>query len=76
MKAPITSFNGWVLGKIVGFMREKEGFDVETVEYTAEGAKSIFRDCFGFRYEVTIKTISRLTDSPQAVTGERAVHCD
>jgi hypothetical protein len=65
MKAPITSFNGWVLGKITQFMSEKEGFNVETVEYTAEGARTVIQDAFGFRYEVHIKTLSRLHDSPQ-----------
>ena len=61
----ITSFNGWMLGKIVSYLKEKEGCSVERTEYTPEGARTIFQDSFGFRYEIRIEMLSRLHDSPQ-----------
>jgi hypothetical protein len=65
MKNPITSFNGWVLSKITAYLSSNEGFIVEESEYTHTGIKSIVRDAFGYRYEVHVKTLSRLTDHLQ-----------
>jgi len=64
MKAPVTTMNGWVMGKVISFLKEKEGFHVERVEYTAQGIRGIIRDTFGFRYEINMETIGRLADSP------------
>ena len=54
------SFNDWLLSKITGYLNSKEGFITEEVEHTATGMKSIVRDAFGYRYEVHVKTLSRL----------------
>ena len=66
----ITSFNGWMLMKIVSYLSAKEGCHVERTEYTAEGARTIIQDSFGYRYEVRIETLSRLADSPQAIIDD------
>jgi hypothetical protein len=62
MKNPITTFNAWVLTKITSYLSTSEGFIVEESTYTASGIKSVIRDTFGYRYEVHVKTLSRLTD--------------
>jgi hypothetical protein len=67
VKPPVTSFNGVTLGKITQYLSAKEGFDVERVEYTNDGARAIVRDVFGYRYEINIETLSRIYDgAPQA----------
>lgn len=59
MRAPITSFNGWILTKINGYLEKREGCSVHTTEYTNDGARTVLQDSLGFVYEVSIKTIGR-----------------
>ncbi len=62
MKNPTTSFNVWLLTKILGFLSAKEGCTTEESVYTASGIKAVVRDVFGYRYEIHIKTLSRTVD--------------
>jgi len=63
MKA-VTSFNGWVISKMVAYLTGKEGFSMETFNYTWAGAQVVVKDAFGFRYEINIKTLSRVNNAP------------
>jgi hypothetical protein len=65
MKHPVTIFNNWLLSKITVYLSNKEGCIVEEQEYTFSGIKAIVRDAFGYRYEIHVKTLSRLTDHLQ-----------
>lgn len=65
MKNPITVFNAWLLSKIIAYLTNKEGCIIEESEYTYTGIKAIVRDVFGYRYEIHVKTLSRLTDHLQ-----------
>lgn len=56
---PITIFNNWVLTKILVYLTTREGVAVQHTEYTAEGARTVFNDAFGFTYEVQIRTLGR-----------------
>ena len=64
MKAPITSFNGWILSKITNFLSAKEGCEIETSNYTPDGIRAVFKDAFGYRYEISLKTLSRVQTDP------------
>lgn len=59
---PITSFNGWLIGKITVYLASKQGFITEESCYTATGIKSTVRDAFGYRYEIHVKTLNRIQD--------------
>lgn len=59
MKAPVTTFNAWILKKIASYLTTKEGCNVERMEYTNDGARAILQDAFGYRYEIHIETLSR-----------------
>jgi hypothetical protein len=76
VKPPVTSFNGWMLGKIVTYMGTKEGCDVERVEYTNDGARAIIRDTFGYRYEINIETLSRVYDGDPSASPSFALNDD
>lgn len=52
----------WLLEKITAYLAAKQGFVVETTEFTAKGVQSVVQDVFGYRYEIQIKPISRNTD--------------
>lgn len=65
---PVTSLNGWIMAKIVQWLTSKEGVEASALEYTADGARVVLQDAFGFRYEVSIKTLSRVNNSiPEGV---------
>jgi hypothetical protein len=51
-------FDKRVITKILSFLAAKEGFEVEK----SNGIKSIVRDVFGFRYEITVELLSRVND--------------
>jgi len=59
MRKPITTFNGWLLGKINNYLKAREGCTVETTEYTDVGARTIIQDSLGFRYEVSVRMLGR-----------------
>lgn len=61
----IITLNTWILTKITSYLSTREGFIVEESEPTVSGMKSIVRDSLGYRYEVNVKIISRLTDHLQ-----------
>lgn len=61
---PITTFNAWILGKIISYLSNKEGCETETAVYTMDGMKAIVKDAFGYRYEIHVKTLSRVTNDP------------
>lgn len=63
MRVPKTTFNSWVLTKILNYLATSEGCCTENLEYTTEGMKSIIRDSFGYRYEINIRTLSRIDDA-------------
>lgn len=63
----MTTFNGWLINKIIAHLTNSEGCTVETSEYTLDGIKAILRDAFGFRYEVHVKTLSRIDDRPDGL---------
>lgn len=54
-----TPFNGWLLTKIISTLETKEGCIIHKSEYTADGARTLLRDAFGFIYEIQVKTVSR-----------------
>lgn len=60
MKAPVTKFNKWILDKILNTLSIKEGCVVNDFNYTADGAKTVIMDSFGFIYEINIKTVGRV----------------
>lgn len=60
MKKPVTTFNGWLIEKISGYLKSREGCTIEATEYTEDGARSIVRDSLGYRYEVNVKTLGRI----------------
>jgi hypothetical protein len=57
------SFTDWVLNKIAGYLIAKEGCTVQT---TDEG-KLLVSDVFGFRYEVSVKLLSRIEDEARII---------
>lgn len=59
---PKTPFNSWIIGKVASFLSAKEGCVVDPPEYTKDGCKVVVQDAFGYRYELNIKTISRITN--------------
>lgn len=59
---PKTPFNQWLVSKLVSYLVGKEGFSTETQNFTDEGMKAIVVDTFGFRYEINVKTLSRIND--------------
>lgn len=61
----MTSFNDWILNKISGYLKHKEGCQVD---FTDEN-KIIVQDVFGFRYEVSVKLLSRLENEAR-ITDE------
>lgn len=65
MMNPITPFNSWILGKLTAYLASKEGCLVEAAEYTKDGMKTVVRDAFGYRYELNIKTLSRVDNNPK-----------
>lgn len=65
MKNPVTILNNWLLSKITAYLATKQGCVIEDQEYTYSGIKAIVRDSFGYRYEIHVKTLSRLTDHLQ-----------
>ncbi len=54
--APMTA---WIAHKIASFLTNHEGCQVATPEHLMDGTKVVCQDAFGFRYEVTIKHLSR-----------------
>jgi len=60
MRPSVTTFNGWLISKLTGFLNVREGFTIEATEYTEGGAVSTVRDSLGFRYEVRVKTLGRI----------------
>lgn len=61
----LQTFNAWMLNKIIGYLSNKEGCKLEEMHYTSVGVKSIVRDVFGQRYEIHIKTLSRLDNNSE-----------
>lgn len=57
----MTTFNGWLTSKILMYLNKHEGVDTLEVEYGADGIKTNVKDSFGFIYEITIKTVNRMT---------------
>lgn len=57
---PKTPFNNWILNKIATYLTTKEGCEANGPEYTSEGARVVVQDAFGYRYEISVKTISRI----------------
>lgn len=62
MRQPIVSFHGYLLGKILTYLKT-QGCQAELSTYTLDGVKSTIQDDFGFRYEIQIKTIGRVPDN-------------
>lgn len=62
---PKTPFNKWIVDKILSYLASKEGCVIEDSIYTQKGMKAVVMDTFGFRYEIEIKTLSRLNDEKQ-----------
>lgn len=60
MQAPITSFNGWIISKILNYLLCNEGCITGKANYTGEGVRAEVTDAFGFRYEIQVKTIGRV----------------
>lgn len=58
---PVTTFNKWILSKINGYLAYKEGCFIEHMEYTQEGARSVVKDVFGIEYEISIRTLGRVS---------------
>lgn len=52
----MTSFNDWILAKISGYLKHKEGCKITL----ADDDRIVVQDVFGFRYEVSVKLLSRL----------------
>jgi hypothetical protein len=67
MKNPVTSFNGWIMTKVVAYLSSKEGCVTEHASYSADGMRAIVRDTFGFRYEINIQTLSRVNDNRDGI---------
>ena len=55
-----TTFNAWILSKILNFLKNREGMDYSNTEYTLDGIKTTVTDAFGYRYEIHVKIIGRL----------------
>jgi hypothetical protein len=64
------SFTDWVLAKIAGYLKAKEGC---TVTETDE-SKIIVQDVFGFRYEVSVKLLSRIQDEAMVINNKHVGH--
>lgn len=65
----LTTFNGWLLSKILGFLSTHQGFITEESIYTSKGIQATVRDVFGHRYQINIKTLSRTVDHIQPNEG-------
>lgn len=61
----LQTFNAWMLNKIISYLSTKEGCKLEETHYTEVGVKSIVRDAFGQRYELHIKSLSRLNNNAE-----------
>lgn len=57
-----TTFNSWLLSKILGFLSTSQGFLTEESTHTSKGIQATVRDVFGHRYQINIKTIGRTVD--------------
>lgn len=60
------SFNDWLLNKITTYLATSEGCTVEQSQYTQSGIGAIIQDSFGFRYEVHVKVLGRITDNQES----------
>ncbi len=58
----MTTFNGWLLSKIVGYLTKSEGYTSGNAHYTSDGIRTTVMDSFGYTHEITIKTVSRIHD--------------
>lgn len=68
-----TPLNNWVLDKILCYLIKKEGFLTEESLFTEKGMSATIRDVFGYRYEVSVKTLGRTYDDR---TDEKASKLD
>lgn len=68
MKTPI---NAWILGKIVNYLCREGCMPAHDLKDTVEGMMVEIVDAFGFRYEISIKTIAR-KDSDDTLTYDHA----
>jgi hypothetical protein len=60
-----SSFNKWLLSKILGFLSTSQGFLTEESAYTSRGVQATVRDVFGHRYQINVKLIGRTVDHIQ-----------
>ena len=61
---PLVSFNGWIMGKIMHHLTNREGFRQIQGQMNSDGYKTLVQDAFGFRYEVTVKLAGRIQSLP------------
>ncbi len=61
----LTTFNAWMLNKIIQYLSSREGCRLEEMHYTEVGVKSVIRDAFGHRYELHVKSLSRLDNNSE-----------
>jgi len=57
---PKTTFNGWILNKILSLLKKHEGVTPYGSEYYSEGARGYIVDAFGYRYEIQVIAVGRL----------------
>jgi hypothetical protein len=60
------SFQDWILNKIAGYLKAKEGC---AVSYHPD-QKIIVQDVFGYRYEVSVKLLSRIENEARIPDGK------
>lgn len=65
----LTTFNSWLLSKILGYLTNNQGFITEESAYTSKGIQATVRDVFGHRYQINIKTLGRTVDHIQPNEG-------
>lgn len=65
----LTTFNAWLLSKILGFLSTSQGFITEESAYTSKGIQAVVKDVFGHRYQINIKTLGRTVDHIQPNEG-------
>jgi hypothetical protein len=55
--------------KIANFLKNKEGCEVIQQNYTINGIQAVIQDSFGYRYEINIRTLSRLGSNIEDTTN-------
>jgi hypothetical protein len=71
----MSKFNNWILTKIESILCSKEGCDFISREEQNDESKVIIQDGFGFRYEITVKSLGRsiywsISDMPQLTKNQ------